>query len=484
MRLSILIVAFFGFAATAAAITPTSQVHHPSLAIGVSSEMAAVSRANRIVAPASLYAALAKFTKKVPAFSRQTKLACSTCHYQFPQLTPFGRLFKLNGYTLTGIPTIGEPGDSAGHESLNLLSIPPVAAMAVVSATQLNKSQPGTQNGTIGFPQQFSLFVAGQIAPNFGAFTQFTYESSGGSFGVDNIDIRYANHTMVADRDLIYGVTLHNNPTVQDVWNTVPAWGYPFMSSGSAPSQMASPLIDGGLGQQVAGLGAYSMYNSTLYTEVTAYRSAQQATTAPLDSSASMVTSGVIPYWRIALQHETPTTSLMVGTYGFAARVFPTGVTGTTNHYTDIAVDAQVEHRSGPATWIGRGTYIRENQKLDGTFGAGEATSASQRLSTARVNLAYLPNLKYSFTLGYSATSGTSDKLLYVPSPVTGSNSGSPNTSGLIGEFNYNAWQNTRLGLQYSMYSRFNGGSSAYDVAGGRRATDNNTLFGYLWFAF
>ena len=28
----------------------------------------------------------------VPSFSRQTGLACSACHYQFPQLTPFGRL--------------------------------------------------------------------------------------------------------------------------------------------------------------------------------------------------------------------------------------------------------------------------------------------------------------------------------------------------------------------------------------------------------
>src|SRR5437016_5177306 len=68
---------------------------------------------DRIVAPASLYAALAKM-HRVPAFSRQTGLACSACHYQFPQLTPFGRLFKLNGYTLTGIPTITQPGDSAG----------------------------------------------------------------------------------------------------------------------------------------------------------------------------------------------------------------------------------------------------------------------------------------------------------------------------------------------------------------------------------
>lgn len=71
---------------------------------------------DRAVAPASLVLALAAVHKNVPAYSRQTGLACSSCHYQFLQLTPFGRLFKLNGYTLTGLQTIGQPGDSAGKE--------------------------------------------------------------------------------------------------------------------------------------------------------------------------------------------------------------------------------------------------------------------------------------------------------------------------------------------------------------------------------
>ncbi|MEJ2687039.1 MAG: cytochrome C, partial [Gammaproteobacteria bacterium] len=42
----------------------------------------------------------------VPSFARQTGLACMACHTVFPELTPFGRTFKLNGYTLTGIQQI------------------------------------------------------------------------------------------------------------------------------------------------------------------------------------------------------------------------------------------------------------------------------------------------------------------------------------------------------------------------------------------
>jgi hypothetical protein len=37
----------------------------------------------------------------VPSYSRQTGLPCSSCHYAPPELTPFGRTFKLEGYTFT-----------------------------------------------------------------------------------------------------------------------------------------------------------------------------------------------------------------------------------------------------------------------------------------------------------------------------------------------------------------------------------------------
>jgi hypothetical protein len=38
--------------------------------------------------------------------------------------------------------------------------------------------------------------------------------------------------------------------------------------------------------------------------------------------------------------------------------------------------------------------------------------------------------------------------------------------------------------LQYVAYNRFNGSMAAYDVTGGRRGSDNNTLYAYMWLAF
>jgi hypothetical protein len=51
---------------------------------------------------------------------------------------------------------------------------------------------------------------------------------------------------------MIYGFTLHNNPMVQDIYNTGPTWGFPFASSTVAIAPAAATAIEG-LGQQVAG---------------------------------------------------------------------------------------------------------------------------------------------------------------------------------------------------------------------------------------
>ncbi|MDQ6636065.1 MAG: hypothetical protein M3Z10_15050, partial [Gemmatimonadota bacterium] len=352
-----------------------------------------------------LLVALERATAAIPSFSRQTGLACGACHYQFPQLTPFGRLFKLNGYTMSGLTTIG--GGDTSRPSLKLSPISPVSAMVVASLTHLAKSLPESQNNSVMFPEQASLFLGGEVTPRVGAFVQFTYAAQDGTFGVDNIDLRYANHTTWLDKDLLFGVTLHNNPTAQDVWNTVPAWGYPFMSSSVAPSPAASTLIEGNLGQEVLGLGGYALWNNLLYTEFTAYRSAQQGTHAPLDSASQNVTSGVIPYGRLALQHSSASTYLMVGGFGFAgAHLFPKGVSGPTDGYTTLGVDAQVEQKltEGGAMLIGRTSFIHEAETLDATFLSGGAQNIKANLHAFRANVSYLPNTYFGGTLGYFST--------------------------------------------------------------------------------
>ena len=435
-----------------------------------------------LVMPTATRELLAAIHRKVPAFSRQTGLACSACHYQFPQLTPFGRSFKLNGYSLVGLKPVVEPNAKKGS-SLSLLPIPPIAVMLMASGSHLGEARPGAQNDNAEMPQQLSLFMAGALTPHLGALLQVTYEGASGTVGIDNSDIRYVTRTQIAAKSAVVGITLHNNPTVQDVWNTTPAWGYPFISSDATPGAAAGAIIDGTLAQQVLGLGAYGLWNNLLYVEATGYRTAQQGVSPP-DSTATNVIHGVAPYWRAALQHQFGSTYGMVGTYGLATQLYPSGVTGLTDRHTDAAVDAQIEQPfGGGGVVIARATWINEEQRLAALFASGGADQLRHTLNTAQINATFEPSQAYGGTIGYFSTTGTRDTLLYAASPLVGSHTGKPLTDGFIEEFDVNPWQNIRIGIQGVEYSRFNGAATNYDGVG-RPASGNNTVYVFTWVAF
>jgi len=417
----------------------------------------------------------------LPSFSRQTGLACSACHYQFLTLTPLGRDFKLNGYTLTRQPLIVEKDKSKG-KTLQLSPIPLVAAMLQGSLTSTRDALPDAQNGNTELPQQLSVFLAGQLTSKIGLFSQLTYSGADGTFGIDNIDLRFADKTKLhGTTDIVYGVSLNNNPTVQDVWNTIPAWGFPFAASDVAPTGAAGTVIDGALAQQALGLGAYTLVGGTVYAEVSAYRSAMQGR-AVADSFAI---DGVAPYWRVALQKNWEHQSAMVGTYGLRTNQFP-GAVGPgvpTDHFTDIGLDAQVETKAGAGSVVARGTWIHEKQNLEATFADGGSANPEDVVRVFRLNSSYYPKVWLGLTLGYFQTTGTSDTVRYAPAAVSGSANGSPKTNGFIGELDFNPWQNTRLGLQYTAYDKFNGAKTDYDGFG-RRSSGNDTLYLLAWVVF
>lgn len=406
----------------------------------------------------------------VPSYARQTGLACAACHTTYPELTSFGRMFKLNGYTITGMKQI-QSDSTTGMPGLKINETPPLSAMLQLSATSMGKRDPASQNNSFGFPQEASLFFAGEIAEHLGSFVQMTYAQDSGKFEWDNTDIRYANH----GENAIWGLTLNNNPTVQDLWNSTPAWGFPFAGSGAALTPSASTLIDGTLAQDVAGIGAYGLYANHLFGELTVYRSAHQGEAAPGVGSSDTI-KGLAPYWRLAWQDSSGPNYLMVGAYGMSASLYPSGVAGVTDKYTDSALDAQYERQLGSDMLAIRGTYIHEKKDLDATFGAAGASNQSDRLNTLKLNATYHVAGRYAYSLGHFRTSGTSDAALYADSPVNGS----PDSNGWILQATYLPWQNVQVSAQYTLYNKFNGAGKNYDGLG-RNASDNNTLYMLFW---
>jgi hypothetical protein len=440
----------------------------------------------------------------VPSFARQTGMACAACHTVFPELTPFGREFKLNGYLLDNIKQVTGI-DTSDRQTLALNSIPPISVMAQISYTHTSAPLPDSaitgalaKDGDLLFPQQLSLFYAGKIADGLGAFIQLTYDGVGDSFGFDNTDIRYTHHLSFGgsndnSHSMIVGVTLNNNPTVQDVWNTTPAWGFPYSNSSVAPSPITSTKIDsgaGGFGQSVGGLGVYMWLDEHFYAEITDYTSAIRGGAHPLDSTQSNVVSGSAPYWRVAYEQRWDRNSLSVGAFGLNANLHPglqgainTALAGVTDRFRDTAADVQYQFIGEDHLMTALATYISEHQTLNASVLDGFAANAHNDLKTLKLTGEYYYQRRIGGTVGYFSTTGSTDALLYAAAPVSGSANNGPDTSGYILEVNYLPWLNTKLQAQYVGYEKFNGQKTNYDGSG-RNASNNNTMYLLVWLNF
>ncbi len=433
--------------------------------------------------------------RAVPSFARQTGMACEACHTVFPELTPFGRRFKLNAYTLDNLPQVS--GMNANKEAtLALNQVPPLSFLLQASYTSTKTALPDSQqgigavpadalakNGQVLFPQQASLFYAGRIAPNFGAFVQMTYDGTTGSFGWDNTDVRLV---VPVNERFLWGLSFNNNPTVQDLWNSTPAWQSPFdQRSATAPTPSMVTLIDGGLVDAgVAGLSAYASWNDAVFAELGAYRSAPAA--SQIDSTSRNVVSGIAPYWRIAYERQWSRNSWEVGAYGIAAQLYPgagTALAGPTNHYRDWALDSQYQYIGDEHLVTVTATYISEKQSLDAALANGTATNASNDLKTLRIGASHYYHRRYGGALGVFSTTGSADTLLYAPAAVSGFANNKPDSRGWTAELDWVPYENVKLALQYTGYGRFNGGSSNYDGAN-RNASDNNTTYLLSWINF
>ena len=180
------------------------------------------------LAGAALLAASAP-TFALPSFAQQTGYACSQCHTiaYGPALTAYGRDFKLNGYVF---------GDSKSTMPLVLMV---QGGYTRTSSDQADVPAPHFSTNNNLSIDQVSGFVAGRISEHVGAFAQFTYGGDSRHFSWDNLDVRYARAFTLGNTAVVSGVSVNNNPTVQDLWNSTPAWGFPYIHSGLAPGPSA-----------------------------------------------------------------------------------------------------------------------------------------------------------------------------------------------------------------------------------------------------
>ena len=477
----------------------------------------------------------------LPLFARQTGQNCVACHAggQFPELTPYGRMFKMTGYTIGARVAV------------------PISAMGQITYAKVRDTGKSDdpqadfqKNGSPMFSGG-SIFFGGKVTDNIGAFIQWTYDNyagqrvgdSGNNDGkwqgkpsADNIDIRYADRFVDANRDLIVGVSVNNNPSVSDPWNTAAAWMQYVPASSVTSHRFAdanTPFPGNSTGGNVAGINAYAYLNKMFYAELGFYQTANKGFSFMSgginDAGTTKLKGANNPYWRVALTHDWGAHNLMVGATGMVAHLYDDN-TDTSNpnsiyKVTNTGVDAQYQYILDPHTVTAQAAYMRQKTNysantIAANLGAGSAHgffaadgitpladgNDSDTTNVFRAKLTYVYQAKYGGSLAYFNQTGTTNTANQTSGydPVTGLITSDPggvlgatgvservggNLSGNPGQrgFTYEAFvmpvQYVRIGAQYTAYSKYNGAKDNYDGLG-RNARDNNTLFLYVWGAY
>lgn len=393
----------------------------------------------------------------LPSFARQTGDSCDACHVGSfgPQLTPHGMKFKLGGYTDTD--------GNSGHI--------PVSGMLIDNYTHTSADQDpppehfsANNNNAL---QELSAFLAGKLVSHLGSFMQVTYSGVDKKTALDNTEFRYATDATLFGQKGTYGVTVNNNPTMQDPFNTLPAWRFPFTASDLAPGPDAAPILDDGVAGSAYGVTAYTQLKSGIYAELGGYKSFSKSfledvnVVAPEDDLSRI--NGLAPYWRLAYFKDMHKQVYSVGLVGMYAKLRLDGTSGPDDKYTDTGVDGHYQYLGNRKHIVSLdGSYIDESQKL--------GDGSKPKLHQLTLAGSYYYNKSYGGTARFFST--------------TGSNSTDASNGWVLqGDWTpfgkedsaYAPWVNLRLGLQYTLYNKLNGDST--------NASDANSVMAFVWAA-
>ncbi|MES2114132.1 MAG: cytochrome C [Pseudomonadota bacterium] len=404
----------------------------------------------------------------LPSFARQTGSECAACHIGAygPHLTAFGQLFKMAGYTDTG----GDQG--AG-------SVPLSARL------RINNINP-VQGGSDTRVDEADVYLAGRLMNNVGALVDVRRDDAGnGSVNtyLRNLDLRYVRELKLGDKDALLGLTLNNNPGIQDPIDANMAWGFPAIATDGS---LFNPTPGSGqLPGRVLGLTAYTYVDKTWYAEAGAYRTMSRSLQdrLRLDPTAQDpgAMDGIAPYWRLAYIHDFKSQAVSLGWYGMTAdkhlsvlsapgapRV--TERSGPADHYRDVGLDASYLYRGDRSnTWQLRANFVEERRDYGSTpvvFGRTAGGSGKVREATFMATYSFNETWSASAARLRSRTSedpvrylnGTADsdlkyyELAWVPFGKEDS-WGAP-------------WANLRILAAWLKFDKFNGASN--DIFGSR----------------
>lgn len=164
----------------------------------------------------------AQNAEAVPAFARQMKMACKSCHFQhFPKLNAFGRAFKVNGYTDVAVETIDGDWGTSLPVNLNMSWITKLRYQKTVPAKSpaAGSRSTDTDRGSLQFVDEGTFFIGGRIAEHIGAAVEVA----------DGVP--WGNGTIVFGHDL-ESIGTHLGLALWSADNGGPFWGKDIFNTG------------------------------------------------------------------------------------------------------------------------------------------------------------------------------------------------------------------------------------------------------------
>jgi len=203
----------------------------------------------------------------VPAFARQTGMACNTCHFQsYPILTAFGRTFKADGYLMAGSQGLIEGQDLSLPNTLN------IAMVGKFLATWDKADGDSGYTNHTAWPDELGMLIGGRLSENAGFLLEL--DTPAGAVAAGKVQFNVADFggsklsVVTFNGDASYGMELLNTgalslqrPIEGHDWSAAELLGKFAEESGSAADG-----VGGGVGFTAAVHSSSFFVNATTYS--------------------------------------------------------------------------------------------------------------------------------------------------------------------------------------------------------------------------
>ena len=397
----------------------------------------------------------------IPVYARQTGSACADCHAGSygPALTPYGMRFKLNGYTDT---------DGKGFKL-------PVAAQLIGTR---NVPARGESSNRL---TEADVYLAGRLTDQVGGYVKVSSNNDGHNrfdTKLSDVDLRFvAKELKLGGKDLTLGVSVNNNPGLQDPIAALP--GASSLGPPGVTGTVLNPSSPNAPANRVIGATVYGLYDSRWYGEAGTYNSLQRSTQDrlgynPNGDPGKLHDTG---YVRFAYMRDLRRQFFSAGVVALSTKRELPRTGGPKDKLTDLGYDLTYQYL-GNREHIVQLSYVNilEQRKYGSlpTPLAKPRGTVHDQVATA----AYTFKQSYTLLVSHMVSTGSRDDGRFFPYGV-------PNTTAnLISLYwapfgkddSYTAMANLKLAANWFRFTRFNGASDNIFGAPGTNARDFNAF--------